>query len=137
DAPRKEIFYSTKSDPYTYGSGKGIRTYYPHRYVVLEHAHLTYKNPLWTCFCTNPDCTYSGQIFPSCIAQKLFDDTGILYEACFINYYEGNRDHLGWHADDSDVIDMDRPIAVVTFGAEREIWFREKGSDVIDKQLLH
>lgn len=50
---------------------------------------------------------------------------GIKYEACFLNKYEHAREHLGWHADDSDSIDDTRPIAVVSFGAERELWFRK------------
>lgn len=50
---------------------------------------------------------------------------GVEYEACFLNKYEHAREHLGWHADDSDSIDDTRPIAVISFGAERELWFRK------------
>lgn len=50
---------------------------------------------------------------------------GVKYEACFLNKYEHAREHLGWHADDSDSIDDTRPIAVISFGAERELWFRQ------------
>lgn len=113
DAPRKECFMSDRTDSYTYGSGNGIRTYYP----------IAYPKP--------------GIVYT--IKSKLEKDYACKFEACFLNYYEGPRDHLGWHADDSDVIDPTRPIAVISLGSAREIWFREKGSkgaEAIEKQLL-
>lgn len=64
---------------------------------------------------------------------------GVKYEACFLNKYEHAREHLGWHADNSDSIDDGRPIAVISFGAERELWFRENGKggiENIEKLLL-
>jgi alkylated DNA repair dioxygenase AlkB len=44
--------------------------------------------------------------------------------------YEDGNDSLGWHADDDPGIDHTRPIAVITLGQGREIWFKEnvKGS---------
>lgn len=108
DAPRMECFLSTNTNPYTYGSGRGIRTYYPKEYGY--YAKL-FKN--------------IAEHFASCE-----------FEACFLNYYKGPRDHLGWHADDSDVIDMNRPIVVISLGSAREIWFREKNSKEIEKLLL-
>jgi alkylated DNA repair dioxygenase AlkB len=111
DAPRKECFLSTKLDSYTYGSGNGIRTYYPKPYSF--HA----KNWLNV-----------AEHFASC-----------KFEACFLNYYEGPKDHLGWHADDSDVIDVNRPIVVISLGSKREIWFKEngtKGIEAIEKLSL-
>ena len=47
-------------------------------------------------------------------------------EVCFLNGYEHQRDQLGWHADDSPEMDDTRPIAIVTLGAERDIWFAPK-----------
>ncbi len=61
---------------------------------------------------------------------------GIKYEACFLNKYEHAREHLGWHADDSDSIDDSRPIAVISFGAERELWFRPNGGGPEDVEKL-
>lgn len=119
DAPRKECFMSNTyvgcnysrqhvSLAYTYGKGAGIRTY------------------------------YSASMSPIVKAiEGLTDhyDCGGL-ELCFANYYDGPRDHLGWHADDSDMIDHTKPIAVFSAGAEREIWFRENGSDEVEKLIL-
>ena len=50
---------------------------------------------------------------------------GYEFDVCFLNGYENGRDHLGWHADDSPEMDDARPIAIVSLGAEREIWFRD------------
>ena len=38
-----------------------------------------------------------------------------------------SRNGLGWHSDDSHSIDHNEGIAVVSFGAEREIWWKMKG----------
>lgn len=46
------------------------------------------------------------------------------FEVCFLNRYLDQSDHLGWHADDSPEMDDARPIAVISLGVEREIWFR-------------
>ena len=51
---------------------------------------------------------------------------GVRLEVCFANRYLNQRDQLGWHADDSPEMDDERPIAVVSLGVEREIWFRQQ-----------
>lgn len=109
DAPRKECFMSRYTDPYTYGKGAGVRTYTPHAFTPVVNAVLGMTD-------------HYG--------------TGGL-DLCFANYYDGPRDHLGWHADDSIEIDHTYPIAVVSFGAEREIWTRANNNPTeISKQLL-
>jgi len=50
-----------------------------------------------------------------------------MLEGCFVNGYENEKQHLGWHADDSPEMDDDRAIAVVSYGAERFINFRPRG----------
>lgn len=49
--------------------------------------------------------------------------SGSVYEVCFLNGYRDGQDHLGWHADDSPEMDDKRPIAIVSLGARREIYF--------------
>lgn len=97
NTPRQEAFYSKVNAPYTYGKGVGVRTYYPNL-VIPAFLQLVWDN--------------------------LERDYGTQYEACFLNKYEHGNEHLGWHADNSDVIDDTRPIAVISYGAERELWFR-------------
>lgn len=48
------------------------------------------------------------------------------YNVCFLNRYDTQQNQLGWHADDSPTMDHDHPIAVVSFGAAREIWWKPK-----------
>jgi alkylated DNA repair dioxygenase AlkB len=107
-APRDECFMSTNADSYTYGRGRGVRTYDPIPYTELIEA----------------------------VRKRVLQITGIDYEACFSNRYDGKLKHLGWHADDAPEIDHDHGIVVLSFGAVREIWFRLNGAKNIMKQAL-
>lgn len=104
---REEAFYASRPFTYTYGAGQGARTYH-------------------------------AQPFPSLIramAEFIAFEVSPL-DLCFINHYPNERQHLGWHADDSPEQDDGAPIVVVSFGAERFLWVREKGTDTVDKILL-
>lgn len=108
---RLEAFWSTSREPYTYGKGAGVRSYFPHEF------------PAW--------------MIPLKVAVSKL--AGREMHLCFVNRYDTQHDHLGWHADDSPEQDDDAPIIVQSFGAERELWFREngrKGAEFIHKQLL-
>lgn len=98
NTPRREAFYCVYPTDYFYGTAEYGRSYAANTDIpeVLR--------ALWTL--TEIHCKTK-------------------FEACFLNRYDHAREHLGWHADDSDSIDDGRPIAVVSFGAERELWFRE------------
>jgi alkylated DNA repair dioxygenase AlkB len=99
EAPRKEVFFSDKGEPYTYGEGAYARTYTP--------------NPVWDEICKGIQAQAEAQY-------------GCKFEALFINGYENQHNHLGWHADDSPSIDHSRPILVYSFGAVRELWFKPR-----------
>jgi alkylated DNA repair dioxygenase AlkB len=103
--PRHECWMNEFDMPYAYGKGAGERTYIP-----VER---------W------PNIAREIQWF-------LYLEHKVHFEGCFINGYENGRDHLGWHADDSPYIDHTKPIAIVTFGAEREIWFRKNKEPLSD-----
>lgn len=98
--PRREYYSNDFPEPYTYGLKDYARTYHPQPY------------------------------HPSVLAirKKIEDWTGTRFEVCFQNGYEDQSDQLGWHSDDSPEMDDDRPIAIVSFGVEREIHFREIGN---------
>ena len=108
-APRKEAFVS-KNAPveYTYGSGNFYRTY-------SSSAIPDFMNKLW---------------------DAVEEFAGCKFELCFCNGYTGERDHLGWHADDSDSVDDNRPIVVVSIGEEREIMFRDREKTFTERLLL-
>lgn len=109
--PRKEYYCSLHGKPYTYGTGRGVRTYLPQPWTpvlnilrVLSEAHS--------------ECTQ---------------------EVLFLNRYDDCRDQLGWHADDSPEMDDARPITIITFGAERDIMFRpnDKRDQITRLKLGH
>lgn len=102
--PRREYYCNDLAVPYVYGSGAGVREYMP---------------KAW---------------YPSIMAIRARVEASLatMLGVCFLNGYEDARVHLGWHSDDSPEMDDDKPIAIVTLGAAREIWFCPKGdtSDV-------
>lgn len=109
EAPRKEYYVNDYNVPYTYGSGRGVRTYEPQPL----HIAISYIRTKIEAYC---DCRF---------------------EVCFLNYYVDGKDHLGWHADNSPEMDDARPIVSVSLGAEREIWFRPNDNQKeIEKLLL-
>jgi len=62
-----------------------------------------------------------------CDIQYLLNESfGTRYNVCFLNRYDTQKNQLGWHADDSPTMDREHPIAVVSFGAEREIWWKRQ-----------
>lgn len=110
DAPRDECFMSYKPMYYTYGE-KNPRTY----------SSIEFSNTI------------------SLIMDKLNDEHDTDYDLCFLNYYQDEKNFLGWHADDSPEMDQTHPIAVVSFGAERDIWVKEfntKGNVPDDDKYL-
>lgn len=98
DAPRDECFMALENLEYAYGSGGFMRNY---KSVPM-------------------DDTIRG------ILNKLNKDFSTEYNVCFLNYYKNEREHLGWHSDDSPEMDGNHSIGVISFGAERYIWCKDK-----------
>lgn len=101
---RAEAFMAPTPVAYTYGKGKGERTY-----------------------ASGPFCAGVDVALKLVNAELAIRGWGPL-NVCFLNRYDNERDHLGWHADDHEGTDHTRPIAVVSFGAAREIWWRPNGA---------
>lgn len=93
---RKEYFMSIKPLSYTYGNGSAARTY---KSSEFTKPILSLLDKL------NKDCNY---------------------DVCFLNRYDNAKNALGWHADDSPEMNPAHDIAVISFGAEREIWWKDK-----------
>lgn len=100
NTPRLEYYCNDFNEPYTYGSGAGVRTYdvQPYHDLILA------------------------------IRRDLEAHTNEKFEVCFLNGYRDGSDQLGWHADDSPEMDDARHIAIVSLGAKREIYFRANTS---------
>lgn len=93
---RKEYIMSDEPRSYTYGTPPHARTYSAQSF-------------------TEPVRNLMRQL------NKTFLTT---YNVCFLNRYDDQKNQLGWHADDSPEMDRDHSIAVVSLGAEREIWWK-------------
>lgn len=109
EAPRGEAYYADSLLPYTYGRGAGERTYEPHI------------------------------VWPEILAdirEHVQKDAGCHFAMLFCNRYPDEHHHIGWHADNSHLIDHSRPISVVSFGAERDIMFRRISDGVVTRQRL-
>lgn len=97
DAPRDECFMALETLDYTYGEGfERTYTSVPMHDMVLS------------------------------LMDMINDEFDTEYNICFLNYYKDEKQHLGWHADDSPEMDQTHPIAVISFGAERYIYIKEK-----------
>lgn len=111
---RLECFMSSTTATYTYGEGRGVRTYRPVPYSAFA---LNIQHQL------------------NSMLQQTFK-----YNVCFLNRYDNAAMQLGWHSDDSPGMDHEHPITVVSFGQPREIWWREKGQKGVipadQRQLL-
>ncbi len=95
DAPRSEYYCNDFPKSYTYGKGRGEREYQPRPYndTILS------------------------------IRKSIEAVTNTTFEVCFLNRYLNQSDQLGWHSDNSPEMDDARPIAIVSLGVERDIWF--------------
>lgn len=94
---REEYFMSEMKAKYSYGDGPNAREY------ISESFH-----PI---------------VFS--IMKKINEKFSCDMDVCFLNKYVNFKKHIGYHSDDS-FVDHSQPICVVSFGAEREIWWKRK-----------
>ena len=94
--PRSEYYASVFGTPYTYGTPPFERTYQAQPFTP----------PLVS------------------LREKAEQAAGCKFDVVFLNRYHDKSDNLGWHADDSPEMDDSRPIAIISLGVERDIWFR-------------
>lgn len=97
---RREYFMSDEPRSYTYGKGAGERSY--------------------------DSAPFADPVIGIQMALNMprYGSRSLDYNVCFLNRYDTQKNHLGWHADDSPFMDPYHPIAVVSFGCEREIWWK-------------
>lgn len=107
DAPRKECWMNDFARSYDYGGKRDEEG------VMLPKGP---ENPGRRTYYANP-----WNDIAKAIRDALNEDGYGYFEGCFANGYTGERDWLGWHADDDPGIDHSKPIVVVSFGQAREI----------------
>lgn len=110
---RHEYFMTESGGiPYSYGNrGMGDEMYVSEKFSPLVHELMSFLNA----------------------------DLDVAFNGCFLNKYDNEQQHLGWHADDFAGMDVNAPIGVVSFGAEREIWVKkkeEKGNLPSEQKIL-
>ena len=106
-------------------------------YLIKNVPWIEVKSARKECFMSPVDRIYQydgneGHIYHSVpfdltvqqIMQHINHSNNFALNVCFLNYYEDDKKALGWHADDAPQIDHNEPIAVVSFGAERDIWWK-------------
>lgn len=123
-AARKEYFMSSVSRSYRYKTWDGEREYHS---VPFTEPVLGLKSAF----------AVVGHVVPQALA--VLGLAALDFNVCFLNRYDTQHGHLGWHADDSPEMAHDHPIAVVSLGAEREIWWKpkaEKGETPPDRRRL-
>lgn len=116
NAPRSEYWTNLNGTPYTYGQGRGIRTY-EHR---EDHSAIIGGRDRLAAYARD----MLAQFSPACADAK--------FEGCFLNWYQGGRDWLGWHADDDPGIDHTKPIAIITLGAPRRLEWKPQGAKGVE-----
>lgn len=96
NVPRREYWQNNYNLAYTYGRGVGTRTY---------------------------ECK-PWDDFILAVMERINTEFDFLLDCCFVNGYGDERDSLGWHADDSPEMNPAQPVLSLSFGAERDIKFR-------------
>lgn len=108
-------------------------------YLIKNIPWVEVKSMRKECFMSSIDRDYQydklGHVYSSVpfdteveqIMDHLNQSNNFGLNVCFLNYYENDKKALGWHADDAPQIDHNEPIAVVSFGAERDIWWKPMG----------
>ncbi len=88
--------------------------------------------------------TYSSLPFSKPVRDMMMflnNEFNCNYNVCFLNRYDNYKKALGWHADNSPEMNSKHDICVISFGAEREIWWKEQSykGDIPkeNRQLLH
>ncbi|MNI46902.1 hypothetical protein D3C73_1013900 [compost metagenome] len=109
--PRREYYVHDGGLDYTYGTGQFARTYQSQA-----------PDPVITM-----------------IRRLLLADLGVDFDVVFLNIYDHQHHHLGWHPDDSPTMSPNHPIVTVSLGEERDIKIRPIADkqDVTTKRLHH
>lgn len=107
-------------------------------YLMADEVGISYTYGKTNFARTYVSKAYSEQV--KNIQDQLNFDFGYKFNACFLNRYDDQHNQLSWHADDSPEMNMNHDICVISFGAKREIWWKQKDFKGIipneNKQLL-
>ncbi|MBO9635937.1 MAG: alpha-ketoglutarate-dependent dioxygenase AlkB [Chitinophagaceae bacterium] len=66
------------------------------------------------------------------VTEKIQENLGFLPNNCLINYYPDGSSKMGFHSDQTDILENDTGIVIVSLGATRILRFR----NIANKELL-
>ena len=114
---RRECFMTEAAGKqYTYGVEKWARTY------TSVEAHPAVLDIMQQLNSNRPPVGKGWTQYDLCEGWR--NEDRFHYNVCFLNRYDNEQHMLGWHADNSPTMDHDHPIASVSFGVSRELWWR-------------
>ncbi|KGG12586.1 MULTISPECIES: alpha-ketoglutarate-dependent dioxygenase AlkB family protein [Prochlorococcus] len=58
------------------------------------------------------------------------------FNGCLINLYRDGNDRMGWHSDNEKELDNEKSIASLSFGASRELFFKNRNNSFKESLLL-
>jgi len=115
-AARHEYFMADRETDYAYGRQDDGVSYTSKPWSPYLH-EMRDVVAMWTFASLFREGIWNLQSAPRLIYTGFFN-------GCFLNKYDDQHQHLGWHADDFAGMDAAAPITVMSFGAEREIWVK-------------
>ena len=66
------------------------------------------------------------------------EKTGATYNSCLLNLYHTGEEGMAWHSDGEKMLDHQRSIASLSFGAERKFAFKHKHTkEIVSLNLEH
>ena len=113
----------------------------PWESMMIKMFGKNLKIPRLQCWIGDEGCDYkySGKMLNRqnwnkelmIIREKIFQETKIDFNSVLANYYRDGKDSMGWHSDDEKELGPNPTIASISFGSERNLYFRNKISKKI------
>lgn len=78
--------------------------------------------------------SYEPKEMPRClsdVAVCLKDRLGVSFNNCLANLYESGQNTMGFHSDDTSILQPGSGVAIVSLGSDRTITFRSKDQGVL------
>ena len=114
----------------------------PWESMMIKMFGKNLKIPRLQCWIGDEGCDYkySGKMLNRqnwnkelmMIREKIFQETKIDFNSVLANYYRDGKDSMGWHSDDEKELGPNPTIASISFGSERNLYFRNK----ISKEII-
>ena len=114
----------------------------PWESMMIKMFGKNLKIPRLQCWIGDEGCDYkySGKMLNRqnwnkelmIIREKIFQETKIDFNSVLANYYRDGKDSMGWHSDDEKELGPNPTIASISFGSERNLYFRNK----ISKEII-